>query len=229
MDILGTVTQKVGPLPVWAYGVIVGGAAGIYVFYIRKNKDAESGDESGETDDSEVDPVESSDGLLYSAPYGVGSATGAAPTDTNELFSINPQTGRPYIIDLSDPLNPETGNPYDVDYGNLVTTQQGFESRVSDLGGQITTLQERLNQQATAAPPLPAQIEAPAAPVQAAAPAPQNVPVNAKWHKFGPWKGSSGEKTRDSAESKHKSQGHPTRPFRENRKDGPWYGFEAYF
>jgi hypothetical protein len=144
--VLERLTQKVGPLPVWAYGVILGGIVGIYVFWIRGRGIARgSSDEEVDEATEGVPDLNATPGIIMSSPYGRYPMPGAAggALDVNELYSINPDTGRPYIVDLNDPINPTTGLPYKADYASSLTREELLQKILDEQRAQLEELRSR--------------------------------------------------------------------------------------
>jgi hypothetical protein len=72
--------QKVGPLPVWGWGVAVIGVAGVYFYLHRSSANAGSSDVSGsDTGDSSTIPDYSQG---YDSGYGAGLTTGLGSSTT---------------------------------------------------------------------------------------------------------------------------------------------------
>lgn len=182
-------TQKVGPLPVWVYGVMVGAVIGIYVFYIRgRGGDDAPADETSAEDGGTI-PVEVSGAGLdsVSSPYTSGVLPGASGNalDVNELYSINPDTGRPYIVDLNDPINPATGLPFNADYASALTREELLREIQEGQGAELERLRDRLNSEVVSAQPMPVMVENPPAPPAAPTPPPSSAPAYLPTK--GPW------------------------------------------
>lgn len=222
---LERITEKVGPFPVWAYGVIIGGAAGLYFFYFKRKPTAagEAGDGADST--PPLDPNAQFDpntGLMTdyggSSPYtsgSLGSAIGTDPTDTNELYAINPATGRPYIVDINSPINPVTGNPYNQDYVEAITREDLLKQIRDDNAAELERLRAIQNQPPAAAAPVAMVEPAPPAPAPAPAPPPPPPgPAPATKRTVGPW---STKAARDSQVAGLIARGVPVRVWSDSR------------
>lgn len=124
MSFVDTLTSKAGPLPVWAYGVMGGGVIGLFTWRSRSKKAKEAGTAEDSVSTNSVAPPEDS-GLVDtqgwgSSPYPQSAAFGTPMvsdlTDAGlTTVPVNPQTGNPYALDVSNPINPATGQPFAID------------------------------------------------------------------------------------------------------------------
>lgn len=197
MGIIDTMTSKLGPFPVWAYGVAGGGVVGIFIWRANR-KDAEKAAENGEDSVSTDDVISPQDEALVdsagwgASPYTSGAATGLPASNLMDdglvNVPINPQTGNPYAVDVAMPINPATGQPYAVDFTL-------GEERARRLESDIDRLQrenEQIMNRPPAATPSP-EIVAPGPPapiVTTPAPAPRP-PVSSPAKGTVVWTGSS--------------------------------------
>lgn len=168
------VTQKVGPLPVWAYGLGLGGVAIVYLRF-RKAKNPPTSEGSGQTGTDAVDPQ--NQGLTDSAGWGSSPYTSGYTGLPDTTGSVDQgQSGTS--------INPATGNPWAVDWANIINADQ---ERLKD---ENDALKEQLkNPPATApAPSPPVQEPQPPAPIiQPPAPAPAPAPAPSYLPTLGPW------------------------------------------
>jgi hypothetical protein len=183
MSVADTITQKAGPLPVWAWGLGVG-AVGVTVrWYMgRHNKTVSDTDSASAATDENTGLVDNSG--WGSAPYtsgtGAGMGNSGAIDDQSAmgLASINPATGRPYLVDIADPQDPNTGQSYAAGAAAAAAREQALQDMYDALRSQI----DAGSQQVTAPPaavPAPNQVE-PTAPRPAAS-FPTPVPGTVIW------------------------------------------------
>lgn len=222
---LKTLTNKVGPLPVWAYGAILGGVLGVWLWYFRfRGTTDETMAEDGfvSTDVPAEDALGDSGLGSLPSPYTSGALPGAlgSALDVNELYSINPETGRPYIVDLNAPLNPETGLPWSSDYAAAIARSEIQEEVSAERARQLQEARDALAalQGQAAATPLPT-MTAPAAPAAPATPTPTPAPVYLPT--LGPWADKPNAATIASL------QGRGYRVVR--RGDGKWIAVDTRF
>lgn len=180
--------QRLGPLPIWAWGGIAGATVGIGWRLLDRRRTPSDAEDGVSTAD--VDP---DDGLANtsgwgSAPYVSGITNPATGIDQSVAQTpINPQTGNPYAVDVMMPINPETGQPYQVDVALGAQESRYLQSQVDRLASEREQL---LNQVAVAPAPPPVVAPAPPPPVTVApSPAPRPTATPAKGTHV--WKGST--------------------------------------
>lgn len=185
MSFVDTLTSKVGPLPVWAYGAMGGGVVGIFLWRQRSKRASEGGEAEDSVSTSDV-ISEEDEGLVDTAGWGaypyansaVANMPAALQDDSLATMPVNPQTGNPYAIDVALPINPATGNPYQVDFTLGEERNARLEADIDRLAAE----NERIVNAPPAAIPSP-EIVAPTPPapvVTTPAPSPRppsNVPA----------------------------------------------------
>lgn len=91
MDIGAAVTRKVGPLPVYAYGLIIAGVIWIYYIWQGKNAGADSGSAMPSSDaaDSGIGLGDDTGDTANTGGSGTGSTSGVStPTDNLSWFTM---------------------------------------------------------------------------------------------------------------------------------------------